>query len=57
MSSVALAQVIIFDEYVMYEGWQEDEFQAFREAVDEYGWKYEYLGISLVTKQAVVRIL
>ena len=37
--------------------WEEDEFKAFQEAVEAYGWKYEYVGISLVSKQAVVRIL
>jgi tetratricopeptide (TPR) repeat protein len=49
--------VIIFDEYLGNENWREDEFKAFQEAVDEYGWCYEYLGFSFFTKQVVVRIL
>ena len=49
--------VLVFDEYVMNPRWQEDEYRAFQEAVEEKGWNYEYLGISLVTGQAVVRIL
>jgi len=49
--------IIIFDEYVINPHWKEDEHRAFQEAVVKYGWKYEYLGISLVSQQAVVRIL
>jgi hypothetical protein len=48
--------VIIFDEYVINPHWKEDEYRAFQEAVEKYGWKYEYIGISLVSQQAVVRI-
>lgn len=49
--------VIVFDEYLGYEGWREHEFRAFQEAVIEYGWRYEYLCVGLCTGQAVVRIL
>lgn len=49
--------VIVFDEYLGHEHWREDEFRAFKEAVAEYGWRYEYLCFSLTTKQAVVRII
>jgi tetratricopeptide (TPR) repeat protein len=49
--------VIVFDEYVLNPHWKDDEYKAFQEAVDTYGWKYEYLGISLVSQQAVVRII
>jgi len=48
--------VIVFDEYIGNEHWREDEFKAFQEAVLKYGWKYEYLCFSFMTKQAVVRI-
>ncbi|HAJ75373.1 MAG TPA: hypothetical protein DCM64_02850, partial [Gammaproteobacteria bacterium] len=48
--------VIVFDEYIGNEHWREDEFKAFQEAVLKYGWKYEYLCFSFVTKQVVVRI-
>ena len=48
--------VIIFDEYIGYPHWREDEFRAFQEAVHFCGWKYEYLAFSLFSKQAVVRI-
>jgi hypothetical protein len=49
--------VIIFDEYVINPHWKEDEYRAFQEAVEKYGWKYEYIGISLVSQQAIVRIV
>jgi tetratricopeptide (TPR) repeat protein len=49
--------VIVFDEYLVNDSWREDEYKAFQEAVEKYGWKYEYLGFSLYTKQAVVKII
>ena len=49
--------VIVFDEYIGNEYWREDEFKAFQEAVLKYGWKYEYLCFSFMTKQVVVRII
>ena len=49
--------VIVFDEYIGNERWREDEFRAFQEAVVSYGWTYEYLCFSFVTKQVAVRIL
>ena len=49
--------VIIFDEYVMNPHWVDDEYKAFQEAVAEHGWAYRYLGISLVSQQAVVQII
>jgi len=48
--------VIVFDEYIGNPGWQEDEYKAFQEAVDSYGWTYEYLAFSLFSKQALVII-
>ncbi len=49
--------VIVFDEYIMTDGWREDEYKAFQEAVDRHGWRYRYLAFSLITRQAVVEIL
>jgi len=49
--------VIVFDEYVMNPNWRRDEYRAFQEAVAEHGWSYRYLGISLVSQQAVVQIV
>jgi len=55
-SRVVAGTVIVFDEYVMTSRWRDDEFKAFQEAVARHGWQYEYLGISLVSGQAAVRI-
>jgi Flp pilus assembly protein TadD len=48
--------VIVFDEYIGYSSWKEDEFRAFNEAVEKYNWKYDILCFSFVTKQVVVKI-
>jgi len=48
--------ILVFDEYLCAPRWREDEFRAFREAVQRYGWEYEYLAFNLPTRQAVIRI-
>ncbi len=48
--------VIAFDEYLFTPHWREDEFKAFHEAVAANGWRYDYLSVSLLSKQAVVII-
>lgn len=48
--------VIMFDEYIMNPRWQDDEFKAFQEISKMYGWKYEYIALSIVTGQAIVKI-
>jgi Macrocin-O-methyltransferase (TylF) len=49
--------VLVFDEYMAHATWRQDEFRAWRECCKRFGWKYEYLGFSLSTKQAVVRVI
>lgn len=53
---VKAGTIILFDEYIGNPNWEKDEFKAFQEAVEEYGWTYEYIGISMISQQAVVRI-
>lgn len=36
--------VILFDEYFNYPNWQQHEFKAFMEFVEEFGISYEYIG-------------
>jgi hypothetical protein len=48
--------VIVFDEYIGNEHWRDDEFKAFQESVQKYGWQYEYICFSLFTKQVAVKI-
>ena len=49
--------ILIFDEYTNYLNWQQHEFKAFAEAAAENEWSFEYVGISLQSKQAIIRIL
>lgn len=53
---IVKGSILIFDEYICHASWRQDEFRAWRESCKRYGWKYEYLGFSLTTKQAVVRV-
>ena len=48
--------VIVFDEYIGYPTWKEDEFRAFNEAVAQYEWEYDILCFSFVTKQVALKI-
>ena len=55
-ADIMRGSVIVFDEYIGNKNWRGDEFKAFHEAVLKYGWKYECLFFSFMTKQVVVRI-
>lgn len=48
--------VIVFDEYLFTGSWKNDEYKAFQEAVEQHGWKYEYLAFN-TGGQAVIRIV
>lgn len=48
--------VILFDEFIGYKSWQNDEFKAFVEAAKMYSWRYEILLFSFATKQVAVKI-
>ena len=56
-SHIKKGTIIIFDEYFGNLHWEEDEYKAFKESVNQYHWKYEYLFYSAYTKQAVVQII
>jgi tetratricopeptide (TPR) repeat protein len=49
--------ILVFDEYINYPTWRDDEFKAFQEYVSETGTKYEYLAFGPFSKQAVVQII
>ena len=53
---IAEGTVMVFDEYFGHEHWREDEFKAFQEAAAANGWQYRYIGFSLCTRQAVIRV-
>ncbi|RLB65972.1 MAG: hypothetical protein DRI90_00620 [Deltaproteobacteria bacterium] len=48
--------VLVFDEYLCNPGWREDEHRAFTETATVFGWRYDYIGFSLFTKQAAICI-
>ena len=56
-SQVVSGSVIVFDEFIGYKSWKEDEFKAFQEAVDHHQWRYEILSFSFATKQVALKIL
>jgi hypothetical protein len=39
--------VILFDNYLNYFGWQDNEHRAFKEAVEKYHWRYKYVAFNL----------
>ena len=49
--------ILIFDEFIINDNWQEDEFKALNEFCVLKGFSYEVLIVSLFTKQAVIRLL
>ena len=48
--------VLVFDEFIGNLSWKQDEFKAFHEAAKQYGWKFEVICFSFVTKQVAIEI-
>lgn len=48
--------IIVFNEYLLYPHWQEDEWKAWQEIATTYAITYTYRGFSLVSKQAIIQI-
>lgn len=48
--------IIVFDEFIGYKTWQDDEFKAFIEAATLHLWSYRILTFSFVTKQVAIQI-
>ncbi len=49
--------IIVFDEYFNYPSWQENEFKAFQEFVNEKNLRYEYIGYVPDWEQVAVKII
>jgi hypothetical protein len=49
--------IIVFDEYFNYPGWQDGEFKAFKEFIENSGLKYDYLTYNHLHEQVAVRII
>jgi hypothetical protein len=56
-NSIVPGTVIVFDEYINYPGWQQDEFRAWQEHVAKYNIKYEYIGRVSKHQKVAVRVL
>jgi tetratricopeptide (TPR) repeat protein len=55
-SRIVSGTVIVFDEFIGYKSWQDDEFKAFIEAATLHSWNYRLLTFSFVTKQVAIQI-
>jgi hypothetical protein len=48
--------ILIFDELIINDKWEEDEFKALNEFCDNLGFNYEVIAISFFTKQVAVKL-
>ena len=48
--------IIVFDEYFNYPGWQQDEFRAWQEFVQQHHVEYEYIGMVTRHQKVAVRV-
>ncbi len=49
--------ILVFDEYFNYPGWEQHEYKAFLEFIDQSGFKFEYLGCNPRHQQVAVMLL
>ena len=49
--------ILIFDEFIINQNWEKDEYRALEEFCSENNYTYEVLAISFFTKQVAVRII
>ena len=49
--------ILIFDEFIMNDKWEEDEYKALNEFCKDIGSSYEVLAVSLSTKQVAVKLM
>ena len=47
--------VLIFDEFLMNDNWEEDECKALDEFCEKYSLSFEVLAVSFYTKQIAIR--
>jgi len=48
---------LVFDEFIVNNNWEQDEFKALNEFCENYGYQYEVEAVSLFTKQVVCRLV
>ncbi|MBL8684084.1 MAG: tetratricopeptide repeat protein [Myxococcales bacterium] len=55
-AKLARGTVLVFDEVVGNERWREDEHRALCEAIERFDWQIEWLAVSWITGQGVLRL-
>ncbi|MEM9760213.1 MAG: tetratricopeptide repeat protein [Pseudomonadota bacterium] len=48
--------VLVFDELLMNDAWEQDEYRALEEFCGDHGWTYEVIAVSFFTKQVALRL-
>ena len=48
--------ILVFDEFIINNKWEEDEYKALNEFCDNLGFNYEVIAISFFTKQVAVKL-
>ena len=48
--------ILIFDEFIMNDKWEQDEYKALNEFCDNLSYSYEVLAVSFFTKQVAVKL-
>jgi len=48
--------IFVFDEFIVNDRWEEDEFKALNEFCEANGFSYEVIAVSLFTKQVICRL-
>ena len=54
--NLVYGSVIIFDEYINYPGWQQDEYRAWQEFCAKYNIQYQYIGRVSRHQQVAIRV-
>ena len=49
--------ILIFDEFIMNESWEQDEFKALNEFCSNNHYTYEVIALSFFTKQVAVKLI
>lgn len=48
--------ILVFDELIVNQNWEEDEYRALEEFCGEFDWSYDVICVSLFTKQVVLKL-
>ena len=48
--------ILVFDEFLMNDHWEEDEYKALEEFCNNFNFSYDVLAVSFYTKQIVVKL-